>query len=103
MNEDSRGKLIELEKALAVLRTPEEARQFLEALMTPTEIASVRNRWFAMQLALRGTSQRSIRHGLNISIATASRYARATRDHSSVLGRVAERATTRKARKQPSK
>lgn len=65
-----------LEDALLAVRTREEAQVFLEALLTPYEQASCRNRWSAFQLILAGATQRSVRDQLKVSIATASRSAR---------------------------
>ena len=68
--------MLTLSDALTNL-TKDEARKFLQALLTPREIRSFEHRWAAVQLVLSGETQRAVGSKLRISVATASRAARA--------------------------
>lgn len=74
-----------LESAILAASKQSKLRPFLEALFTPRELKETRNRWTAIQLVAAGSPQRAIRKKLGIGIATASRAAKAMRDHGPVV------------------
>jgi TrpR family transcriptional regulator, trp operon repressor len=70
---------IRLETALARLRSSAEAGALLQVLLSPHEMATLHKRWAVFQMLLNGATQRSVRDEVGVSIATASRAARAVR------------------------
>jgi uncharacterized protein YerC len=77
--------LIPLEQAFAKLCTPTQTAFFFGVLLSPAELSSLRNRWSAVQMLVRGATQRQVRDVLKVSIATASRTARAIRTDSEII------------------
>ena len=75
MASDAR-RLVPLEIVMTRVRSSAEAKALLDVLLSPHELANLRNRWFAFQMLLDGATQRSIRDELGVSITTASRAAR---------------------------
>ena len=82
---------IKLEEALAAATSAAEIREFLEVLLTQTELKHLRQRWAAVQLALSGVTQRSVRDRINVSIETASRSARVAREGGAILRKLLAR------------
>ena len=72
-NEDTEHWLYE---AIAAIKTPEEARQFIEDLCTPTEIQAMADRWNVVPYLKKGMSYREIHEKTKVSITTSGRVAR---------------------------
>ena len=83
---------IQLEEAIAKIRTPEEAVTFMSALFSPHEIAAVQHRWQAFQMLLAGATQRNVATQLGMGVATASRAAAAVRTHRQIIRLLVNRA-----------
>jgi uncharacterized protein YerC len=75
--------MIQLPEALLALRSEAEVEALLGVLFTSKEFETISNRWKGCQLAVCGSTQRSISSQLKISGTTAARCARAVRDASS--------------------
>lgn len=67
--------MVSLEQSLVRIANVEQARKFMQAVFSPSEIKSIQHRWEAFQLLLAGSTQRSVASKLSISIATVSRAA----------------------------
>ena len=65
-----------LSEALLLLKTPGEARDFLEDLCTPAELEAMIDRWRVAQLLDEGLSYRDIRELTEVSVTTIGRVAR---------------------------
>jgi TrpR family trp operon transcriptional repressor len=74
-----------LERAISAAIENSQLVPLLKALTTPGEITKIRNRWAAIQLVVQGRTQRAVREELGVGIATATRAAKAVRDHGSVV------------------
>lgn len=61
---------------IASIRSPKEARQLLEDLLTPQELDQCSERWQLVQMLAAGTPQREIAKQLGVSIATVTRGSR---------------------------
>ncbi len=72
MNKD----LQELIKTLLALKDKEEAREFLEDLCTPAELAALAGRWKVARMLEDGLSYREIYEKSGVSTATVTRVAR---------------------------
>lgn len=59
-----------------LLKTPGEARDFLEDLCTPAELEAMIDRWRVAQLLDEGLSYRDIRELTEVSVTTIGRVAR---------------------------
>jgi TrpR-related protein YerC/YecD len=67
-------------KAIASLRTEEEAAAFLEDLCTPAELESMVDRWRVIQPLLDGKSYRQVYEQTGVSVTTVGRIARVLRE-----------------------
>jgi len=65
-----------LSEAVASLRTPDEAKKFLEDLCTPAEIEAMVDRWRVAQLLDQGNTYRDIAELTEVSVTTIGRVAR---------------------------
>jgi len=70
-------KLVDLAGVLAGIRTSEEVMEFLDGILTPTEIDEISTRLQIVKMLKRGVSQRKIAQKLGISVATVSRGSKA--------------------------
>jgi TrpR family transcriptional regulator, trp operon repressor len=77
--------MVLLEDALIGLRNPDEAREFMAALFSPSERDAFQNRWQAFQLLLEGVPQRAVAEQLGIGVATASRAAAVVRSNPGII------------------
>ncbi len=68
--------LKELYELLAVIKSPAEAKELVEDLLTPQEVASLAERWQLIQLLAGGMPQREISQKLGISISKVTRGSR---------------------------
>lgn len=68
--------LDELYEAIALLRTPHEARQFLKDLCTPAEIQSMADRWKVVSSVMAKKPYRQIHDETGVSVTTIGRVAR---------------------------
>lgn len=68
--------LKDLYELFASVENEKEARQLLEDMMTPQELASLAERWQLIQELHKGTAQREIAKKLNISISKITRGSR---------------------------
>lgn len=65
-----------LYRAIAAIRTPEEARKFFQDLCTPTEIQAMADRWRVVAYIKAGRPYREIHDKTAVSITTIGRVAR---------------------------
>jgi uncharacterized protein YerC len=72
--------MVELAEAILGLQSQAEVSALLNLLFTPTELKVVSNRWLGCQMALGGSTQRSIRASLGMGNSTAARCARVARE-----------------------
>ena len=78
-------------RALGVLHTDDERREFLAALLSPSEVAKINRRWEALRILMEGKTHRVARDEVRISIATVSRAARQIQANSSIIRTVNDR------------
>jgi len=74
--ETNRESALKLYKAIAALKTPEEAVLFFEDLCTPTEIQSMADRWKVIEPIKMGKPYRQIHEETGVSVTTIGRVAR---------------------------
>ena len=67
----------ELCAVLLALGNPQQARNFLNDLCTPTEVAALADRWHAARLLYQGLSQRDTASRTGVALGTVTRVARA--------------------------
>ena len=72
-SEDPEHKLFE---AMAVIRTPEEAKKFFHDLCTPMEIQAMADRWRVVDSIKKGKPYRQIYDETGVSVTTVGRVAR---------------------------
>lgn len=84
--------LITLEEALSAASDALILKRFLEDLLTPAEMQTLRHRWAAFQLLAVGATQRGVGDSLRISVATVSRAARVVQNKEAVILPVMKRA-----------
>lgn len=65
-----------LYKAIATIKTPEEARMFFQDLCTPAEIQAMADRWIVVDLIKTGKPYRQIYGETGVSVTTVGRVAR---------------------------
>lgn len=65
-----------LYKAIAAIKTAEEARRFFQDLCTPTEIQAMADRWAVIEPIKIGKSYRQIYDETGVSVTTIGRVAR---------------------------
>ncbi|NIP18420.1 MAG: DNA-binding transcriptional regulator [Xanthomonadales bacterium] len=65
-----------LYQALLTMKKPEEVRQFLLDLCTPSELEAIVDRWWVANLLTEGRSYREIREITGVSVTTIGRVAR---------------------------
>jgi TrpR-related protein YerC/YecD len=65
-----------LYKAIAAIKTEEEAKNFFEDLCTPNEIQAMADRWRVVALIKSGKSYRQIYEETGVSVTTVGRVAR---------------------------
>ncbi len=86
-----------LSEALLCLETPQEMKQFLEDLCTPSELESMVDRWRVAQLVDQDNSYRDIREITGVSVTTIGRVARfmdmGTGGYRTVLNRLGSKET----------
>ena len=68
-----RHALRELHTLFASVRNPKEAEMLIDDILTPSEVASLVERWQLIQLLAKGVKQREIKKKLNISISKITR------------------------------
>lgn len=85
LNETS---MMELSEAIASLKTPEEVRQFLTELCTPSECTDFALRWCLMKQLLQGRPQRTISQDLGLSLCKITRGSKFMKDKTSIFRRL---------------
>ncbi|RMH90752.1 DNA-binding transcriptional regulator [Lysobacter pythonis] len=80
-----------LAMAMAVLKSPEEVRGFLEDLCTPAELEAMSDRWKTVPLLLLGVPYRDIHERTAVSVTTVGRVARTIEHGSGGYRQVAHR------------
>lgn len=63
-------------RAISLIRTPDEAKAFLQDLCTPAEIQAMMDRWRVVPLIKAGKSYRQIYQETGVSVTTIGRVAR---------------------------
>jgi len=63
-------------KAVASIKTEEEARKFFVDIATPAELQAMADRWLAARMLSRGKSYRAIAQETGMSVTTIGRVAR---------------------------
>jgi TrpR-related protein YerC/YecD len=69
--------LSDLYDAIALIKTPKEAKQFFEDLCSPGELESMADRWRVVALVKAGMPYRKIHEETKVSVTTIGRVARA--------------------------
>ena len=92
MNRNARHPLREVSRALSRIEDPALIDGFLEGILTPREVRDLAGRWELVKLLAAGRSQRSIAHGLHMSLCKITRGSRELKKPRSALKRVLERA-----------
>lgn len=72
----ARSALDDLVQALLALRSPEEARAFLDDLCTPAELEAIADRWRVVPLLVEDVPYREIHDRTGVSVTTIGRVAR---------------------------
>jgi uncharacterized protein YerC len=87
--------IIPIEAVLPVLKTSEEAREFLAAVLSEREFQQLQNRWTAYQYRAQGMTLAGIARTTGIATATASRAAKLHRTSRVILDGLIARARRR--------
>jgi len=66
----------EVHRLFALPKRAKEARELLEAILTPKEYDEIARRWHIVSMLLEGHPQREVRDRARVSIATVTRGAR---------------------------
>ena len=73
---DTAGSEHQLYEAIAAIRTPDEAKQFLNDLCTPAELRALSDRWRVVEPVDQGVPYRTIHEQTGVSVTTIGRVAR---------------------------
>jgi uncharacterized protein YerC len=83
--------MVSLEAAFLNVQSRGEVTALLRTILTPGEIQQCRIRWKACQMSASQATQRAISKTLKISVATATRAAKATRENHRIVSVIAAR------------
>ena len=76
--------ILEISKAMRQLKSDNEARSFLEEILTKAELADISKRWRILKMLNEGYTQRKIAKILNVSLCKITRGSQIINDKNAV-------------------
>ncbi len=76
--------ILEISKAMRQLKSDNEARSFLEEILTKAELADISKRWRILKMLNEGYTQREIAKILNVSLCKITRGSQIINDKNAV-------------------
>ena len=76
--------ILEISKAMRQLKSDNEARSFLEEILTKAELADISKRWRILKMLNEGYTQREIAKILNVSLCKITRGSQIKKEKNAV-------------------